>query len=207
MSQKKKTTIFAAQTLIILCAFFSSTDFVCAQEQGAFDSLEIGLKYVANINRNLFHDFYQPGFGIEGFVEAPFYYGTLTAAVQILPYSATQEENSQDFLGVFTNLKWGKGYALPHRVRWFVGVGMGLYAFVPGDSTLSDPYQVAHFTETELAAGLNSHWNYPIAQNWMLRFEGNYHRIFTYKPIDLVYFSTGIGYAFATPKWLKGFLE
>ena len=193
----------------------SQNGLIYAQEPQAFDSLQIGLKYTANINRNIFHDFYEPGKGIEGFVEMPFYYGDIQAAVQILSYSAKKKGLTlieakgkvQGFHGIFTHLKWGKQYSLPYGVGWFTGIGIGLCAFLPNKPTWSDPYQVAHFTETELSASLNSHLSYPIYQNWTMRLEGSYNRIFTYKQIDLAYFSIGIGYSFATPKWIKVFLE
>ena len=63
--------ILAVKTLITI----SQNDLAYAQEPQAFDSLEIGLQYLTNINRNVFHDFYEPGKSIEGFVEMPFYYG------------------------------------------------------------------------------------------------------------------------------------
>ena len=206
MFLKKIVIIFAVKIWMALFVPLQN-GFVFAEEKRPFDSLAIGLQYTANINRNLFHDFYELGKGVEGFVEMPFYHGDIQFAIQVLSYSAREKGKIQDFKGVFTHLKWGKGYTLSYGVRWFSGIGVGLYAFLPGDLTLSDPYKVAHFTETELSAGLNSHLRYPISQNWMMRFEVSYNRIFTYKPIDLAYFSTGIGYTFATPKWLKGFLE
>ena len=207
MFLKKLIIILAVKTLITILVPILQNGLVYAQEKQAFDSLEIGLQYIANINRNVFHDFYEPGKGIEGFVEMPFYYGDITVAIQALSYSAEKKSRVQGFHGVSTNLKWGKQYSLPYRVRWFTGIGVGLYAFLPGNPTWSAPYKVAHFTETELCAGLNSHLSYSIYKNWTMRFEGSYNRIFTYKPIDLAYFSVGIGYSFATPKWMKIFLE
>jgi len=207
----KLSIIFIVTTLITI----SQNGLIYAQEPRAFDSLQIGLKYTANINRNIFHDFYEPGKGIEGFVEMPFYYGNIQAAVQIVFYSAKKKVmpsneakgKVQGFHGIFTHLKWGKQYSLPCRMGWFTGIGIGLCAFLPNKPTWLDPYEVAHFTETELSASLNSYLSYPIYQNWTMRFEGSYNRIFTYKPIDLAYFSIGIGYSFATPKWIRVFLE
>ena len=219
MFLKKLSIIFIVTTSMTI----SQNGLIYAQEPQAFDSLQIGLKYTANINRNIFHDFYEPGKGIEGFVEMPFYYGDIQTAVQVLSYSAKKKGlpsspslrsrvNSakgevQGFHGIFTHLKWGKQYSLPCRMGWFTGIGIGLCAFLPNNPTWSDPYEVAHFTETELSASLNSHLSYPIYQNWTMRLEGSYNRIFTYKQIDLAYFSIGIGYSFATPKWIKVFLE
>jgi len=211
MFLKKLSIIFIVTTLITI----SQNGLIYAQEPQAFDSLQIGLKYTANINHNIFHDFYEPGKGIEVFVEMPFYYGDIQAAVQILSYSAKKKGlpsskakgKVQGFHGIFTHLKWGKQYSLPCRMGWFTGIGIGLCAFLPNKPTWLDPYEVAHFTETELSASLNSYLSYPIYQNWTMRFEGSYNRIFTYKPIDLAYFSIGIGYSFATPKWIRVFLE
>ena len=206
MFLKKFVVIFTIK-LMTLFGPILQNGFVYAQEKGAFDSLEIGFQYIANINRNLFHDFYEPGKGVEGFIEMPFYYGDIQVAIQVLSYSAQEKDSVQDFEGLFTHLKWGKGYTLPYGVRWLAGIGVGLYAFLPDNQTLLAPSRLAHFTETELSTGFNSYFSYPISKNWAIRLEGSYQRIFTYKPIDLAYFSTGIGYTFATPKWVKAFLE
>ena len=211
MFLKKLAIIFIVKALMTIL----QNGLIYAQEPQAFDSLQIGLQYIANINRNSFHDFYEPGKGIEGFVEMPFYYGDMQAAVQILSYSAKKKGmpsneakgKVQGFHSIFTHLKWGKKYSLPHGVGWFIGIGIGLCAFLTNRPTWSDLYEVTQFTETELSACLNSHLSYPIYQNWTMRFEGSYNRIFTYKQIDLAYFSIGIGYSFATPKWMKNFLE
>jgi len=206
MFAKKLVIIWSGKTLIILI-FILQNSFVYAQGSRPFDSLEIGLQYTVNINRNVFHDFYEPGKGIEGFVETPFYYGDIQAAIQVFSHSAKKKDKIQGFQAIFTNMKWGKQYSLPYKVRWFTGIGIGLYAFLPNNPTWSDPYNVVHFTETELGAGLNSCLVYTIYQNWTMRLGGSYNRIFTYKPIDLIYLSAGIGYSFGTPKWMQIFLE
>ncbi|MCH8294820.1 hypothetical protein IH992_27360 [Candidatus Poribacteria bacterium] len=191
-------------TLISAFILIFQNGLIYAQGEEAFDSLEIGWQYVMNINRNRFHDFYQPVKGFEGFAEMPFYYGDIQIAIQALSYSAVNRDRTQDFEGIFTQLKWGKKYRLLYGVRWFTGIGVGFNAFLPRQRALPE---LAHFTETELSVGLNTHFSYPIHKNWTVRISGDYNYIFTYKPIQLAYFSTGIGYSFDTPKWLKGFLE
>jgi hypothetical protein len=207
---RKLVIILVGKILIIL-----QSSFVYAHNSQPFDSLEIGLQYTANINSNAFHDFYEPGKGVEGFAEMPFYYGNIQAGIQILSHDAKKKGVSsneakgkiQVFQGVFTNMKWGKQYLLHRKVGWFIGIGVGLYAFLPSSPKWSAPYEVAHFTETELGACLNSYLSYAIYSNWTVRFGGSYNRIFTYKQIDLVYFSIGVGYSFASPRWMKVFLE
>jgi hypothetical protein len=199
--------ISAVKTLTAILVVVLQSGLAYAQERQSFATLEIGLQYTANINRNVFHDFYDSGKGIEGFVAMPFYYGDIQATIQVLSYDAREKSQGQNFECVSTTLKWGKRYSMPDGVRWFTGIGIGLYAFLPGNPTWSVPYKVAHFTETELCGNLNTHLSYPIYENWTMRFEVSYNRIFTYKPIDLVYFSTGISYSFDTPKWMQVFLE
>ena len=202
-SLDKLAVLFLIPTLIAL----SENHAVFARQAEAFEALEIGIHYIANVNRNLFHDFYEPGWGVEGFVETPFYYGDIQTAIQFMPFAARESSSAQDFHGVFAHLKWGKQHALPYGARWFTGVGVGLYGFVPRDSSLSGPSELAHFTETELSASLDSRLSRPIRGRWTIGLGGSYSRVFTYKPIHLAIFSAGIGYAFKTPVWLREFLK
>ena len=77
MSLKKQVV----NTLISAFMLIFQNSLIYAQGEEAFDSLEIGWQYVTNINRNRFHDFYQPVKGFEGFAEMPFYYGDVQIAI------------------------------------------------------------------------------------------------------------------------------
>ena len=56
-----------------------------AQTAKPFETLDIGLQYIANTNRNELHDYWKPRQGVAGFLVTPFYYGYAQAGVQVLP--------------------------------------------------------------------------------------------------------------------------
>lgn len=171
-----------------------------AQPPPPFSSLEAGLQGVINTNRNDFHTFWQPGTGMRTYLGTPFYFGEVQAGVQLLPHTGRQD-GSSDFHSSFIYLGWGYRLSLPGQLALISGFAIGseLMTFERAEG-----YQ-KH--ESELAAGLDLRLSYLVRDHWAINLSSRYQVIFTARPIRLVFLSAGASYLFATPEWLRIFLE
>ncbi|UCH62561.1 MAG: hypothetical protein JSU77_12310 [Fidelibacterota bacterium] len=171
-----------------------------AQTATPFETLNIGLRCVANTNRNVFHDFWAPGRGVDAFIGTPFYYGTVQAGFHTFPFYGRKTDIS-DFQTVFVYLKWGKRWSLLNELCWFglVGVGGNIMIF-------ETEWRYSRY-ESELGMSLDSGVSYTVHGNMAINFSGSYNIIFTSKQIRLMFLSAGVSYSLSTPGWLKAFLE
>lgn len=187
-----------------LCILLIELSVQAQSESQAFDSLNLGLEYISNINRNVFHEYWnpKPGFSFQG--ETSFYYGDLQAGIQIMPFKSSKEY-IPDFLSLFYYLQWGKGIKLPYSFLWSNNLRLGSYVMFMDDSVYLKDWE--NFTESELTLGLNSKISYQMSKDWLITFSGTYQVIYTHKRIRLIIISCGLNRKFGTPKWLKEFLR
>lgn len=197
---KKFLLISISPPLTVITVLLLMVDSPQAQSREAFDSLEIGVQYVVNTNRNVFHDFWAPGRGIDAFIETPFYYGAVQAGLHAFPFYG-QETSISDFQTVFVYLKWGLRWSLLNKLDWFNHISIG------SNIVIFDKAQGYSRYENELGMGLDSGVSYPVYKNIAINFSGSYNVIFTHKQIKLAFLSAGMSYSLSTPGWLKAFLE
>ena len=197
---KKFSFISTFPPLTVITILLLMVDSPHAQSMEAFDSLEIGVHYVVNTNRNVFHDFWAPGRGIDAFIATPFHYGSVQAGFQVFPFYG-REMVFSDFQTVFVYLKWGMRWSLLNKLDWFnhIGVGSNIMIFEKGWGY--------NRYENELGMGFDSGVSYPVYKNIAINFSGSYNIIFTRKRIKLAFLSAGMSYSLSTPGWLKAFLE
>ena len=89
-----------------------------------------------------------------------------------------------------------------------IGGGVGLFVFSFSDQ--DDGfflYNWASITESELSSGWLTQIQYFINKNMSLTFNINIDRVYTYKPINIINISMGIGYINKTPDWIKLILQ
>ena len=178
----------------------SSEQLICAVHNNQFDSLLISIQIIQNVDRNIFHDFYEPKNGIKTSITTPFYWGEIQASLQVLPFS-NKEQSYADFTGIHPNLKWGKQLYLSDRLRLFNGGGIGWYMFY-----FSDKIVIGQI-ESELSTSYISKLSYLVHKKISLSFDISKVTIFTYKNIDLIHISIGINYLTKSPGWMKLFLR
>ncbi len=197
---KKFLLISISPPLTVITVLLLMVDSPRAQNMEAFDSLEIGVHYVVNTNRNVFHDFWVPGRGIDAFIETPFYYGAVQVGLQVFPFYG-QETNVSDFQTVFIYLKWGLRWSLLNKLDCFNHISIG------SNIMIFEKAQGYSRYENELGMGLDSGVSYPVYRNIAINLSGSYNIIFTRKQIKLAFVSVGMSYSLSTPGWLKAFLE
>ena len=178
----------------------SSEQLICSVHNNPFDSLSISIQLIQNVNRNIFHDFYEPRNGIKTSITTPFYWGDIQGSLKVIPFY-NKGQSDADFTGIEPSLKWGKQFYLSDKLRWFNGGGIGWYIFYFSDEV------VVGQIESELSTSYMSQLSYLVHKKISLSFEISKDTIFTYKIIDLIHISIGINYLTKTPDWMKLFLK
>jgi hypothetical protein len=195
---------FAAITmtqLIMGFVLFVPGESLSAQPaQLPFRSLDIGLQLAANTNREEIHDYWKsyPAFG--GVVETPFYFGLARAGIQVHPFSAISSR-AYDYTDTFIYLGWGFPLLRTQYIYWLNAINLGAHFML-----FTNP-ESANNDETEMGIGFTSQLKYGFKPRWSASLSYSYNRIFTWKRINLAYFSGGLNYRMATPEWLRRILE
>ena len=174
------------------------------QKNRVFETFQFGLKYVTNTNRNIFHEYWKPGKGAEGFVKTPFYYGTIQAGINFLPYSG-KFNTTPNFRTIFYYLQWGKEFDLPFNLKSFNSFRIGSFVMYFDESTIDKKRD--EVAESELSFGLSSQLSYPLNKKWNINLSGSYIVVYSCKRIKLFFFSVGISRLFKTPGWIREFLK
>ena len=204
MNSFKKLFHFIFHITILGLFLFSNDSLIAKDNNRAFDSLKIGLKFLKNTNHNIFHDIWKPNTGVEGFIETPFYFGTIQAGIQFMSFTSELETipNFQSFLYY---IQWGKMIETPFKINWTNSVRFGSYAMRIDETHF--PNSLGIITENELAVGLDSQLDYSYLNNWSLNLSTTYLVVYTHKRIKLLFVSLGFTRSFRTPTWLKEFLK
>lgn len=204
-----RTRLRLAQTnsrllLALAVCFASAIAPLRAQEAAntsgaAFDSLSFALRTALNVNRNTFHDFWDPEPGLEIESSTPFYLGRVEAGLQYLRFSARSQEQP-DFSVWLPYLGWGLGWTATGRLTWHnsARVGMSFMRFAEIESNPS---------EQELAIDLSSRLSFSIAGPWAVDVGGRYQVVFTEERLRWLFLTVGLRHNLATPGWLKEFLR
>ncbi len=173
-------------------------------QSAPFDSLTIGINAISNPNRNVFHDFWTPATGAEGYAAMPFYLGDIRLGLQYLPYKSVSGIEP-DFNSLFGYLQWDSRTRSFSNVYARGGVRIGLFQmrFAENNFDLSEGLIV----EREFAVGASLGLNYNLYKHWRLSIGSSYVSILTEKKIELLFLSFGISRTFPAPQWLKNFLK
>lgn len=172
-----------------------------AAPEAAYDSLEVGARYAANVGKNDFHEFWHPGQGGELFFATPFHRGRVWFGTRYLLNSATAADYP-DFQSTFVYAGWSYPLPTTRRIDLEPGVLIGIDSFY-----FEDEQNAGLANETEAAAELFLGVGYRLRGPWHLGLTASSHVIFTHRRINLLYLSAGISRSFAMPGWLGGFLR
>lgn len=178
---------------------------LCAQSAtgnrsgGAFDSLSFALRVTANVNRNTFHEFWDPAPGLELEASTPFYLGAVEMGAHYTTFTGLTEAQP-DFKAVFPYLGWGLGWSFGRRITWHnsarVGISFQTFEGIPGNNT-----------ERELGVDVGSRLTVGVLGPWAVDLAGRYQVVFTHERLRWLLISAGARGTFTTPSWLKDFLR
>jgi hypothetical protein len=171
-----------------------------AQPVRPFETLEVGLSGAATVGEAPYTDLWDPGLGIEGRVETPFYLGRFTVGATVAPHAA--RAGLPDYLALYFFGVWSADIALPAGIRLSPGLQAGLFRM---QFDTDDVASVRN--EAELAAGPELWLSAPLTGPWRLRAGAGAARIFTNQRIDLQFVRVGVSRTFRTPDWLEDILR
>lgn len=165
-----------------------------------FETLTVRVGGAATFGTAPYTDFWDPGPGVEGRVETPFYLGQFAVGALVAPHAATADV--PDYLALYFFGTWSADIALPAGLRLSPGVQAGLFRmqFDTDDA-------VAVRNESELAVGPEVWLSVPVAPSWRVHAGAGAVRLFTAERIDLRFVRFGVSRTFRTPGWMKDVLR
>ncbi len=166
----------------------------------AFHSIEFAVQLVSPGNKNDLEGFWTPRMGIEALFITPFYWGEIHAGGQVRSFTAT-DSDYPNYTTIAPFLGWAYSNALSDNFNGYLGLRIGFNRMIFSD--------ISGFpgNESEIAAILSAGVMLPVSSKWSAKLSAYHETIFTYKRINLNYYSIGLGYKLSTPSWLMGFLE
>lgn len=197
---KRVIILFFAFALLLVPQTGDCLDTV-EKEKLPFDTLNIGLRFSLNVDRNAFHEFWEPGLGAGGFIATPFYLGDLRVGADIYSYSSVTEKTSE-FYDWYFFLGWRKRLPLLSCITWNIGFDSGCH-YMAFDDEIEEGLR----SETEFGIDANCGLSCSIGNKWFIDVLVDHQVIFTRKMINLTYVSAGISYSLKTPSWLQEILK
>ena len=166
-----------------------------------FESIEVSARVAADVNHATFHDFWDPGLGVEASLGFPFYAGALRLAVQQFHNDPVGE--SIGFRSRYFHAGWDAGVRLAARLTWRNGVHAGLY------HVRFDPESIPDFSrsESEFAGGGRSLLEFAPGGPWLVGASVDYQVVLTRERIHRLLLGLGVAYRFTSPAWLRDFLR
>jgi hypothetical protein len=172
-----------------------------ASPEGLFSTITVELSALDDVNDDTFQSYWDLGMGGEIAALSPVPHGFLEIAAHPFANDA-RGPGLPDVPMLATWLGWGANVHLPRAIVLRASARTGV-AWMIYESTESSAEQ----DENELAFGARATIHVPLARTWSLHVGLRAAHILTHDPIDLVFAGGGVAYSFATPSWLRWFLE
>ena len=154
---------------------------------------------LANVNRETFHAFWKPGYGLGAALETPFYAGHVEAGPAFQRFAPQPSAGVPTFDTFVLHAGWGPRLPLPGPldVSAKARVGVMLMRFqVEGEAE-------GLTFENEITLGAQARLGYAFSETWRISASATYQRLYTAKRLDLWHLSVGVSRRFRTPGWLK----
>ena len=168
----------------------------------AFETIGISVSVLANVNRNSFHDIWQPGTGAELRLSAPFYAGTVEAGVDQLSFES-EAVAVPGFRSRFIFIGWGLHVVRQAPIRWSAGARLGTYTMHFDDNTLPDYRR----SENELGTELTTQVGWRFTPAWEAAISGRFRTVLTEPRIRHLNVAVTLTRDLRTPRWLRDFLN
>jgi len=141
---------------------------------------------------------------VEARIRTPFYYCSLEAGVQYLPFEAKSNEQP-DFTGLYSFIRAVRSYRPFEKLEVSLGGHTGIYSmdFEEGHGETGREYRI----EREMTSGLHADMSWIFSSGRRFTISLDKTIIHTNKTIDLTCVSIGLCQTFATPQAIKEFLN
>lgn len=176
---------------------------LAAQARAApFETLDLGLTVLADVNRGALHRWWAPGPAVALGVTTPFHLGSLELGLQYAHPSAVRGD-VPGFRSLFLFAGWGGGRDLGGGFNAAGGFRVGVMAMRFDGDTLPDE----RAGESELGVAVRAALRWMPAGAWFAETSVSYQSVLTNTRMEQVFLAAGIGRRFATPAWLRDFLD
>ena len=167
-----------------------------------FETLDLGLSLQSDVNRGLLQRWWSPGPAVGLDAGAPFYVGDIELGVQYA-HPTARRQDVPGFRSLFLYAGWGGRQRLGGGFSAGGGVRFGIMAMrFDGDSLPG--YRTR---ESELGVAARAALRWMPAGTWFVEGSTSYQSIFTQRRMEQVYLAAALGRRFATPAWLRDFLD
>jgi hypothetical protein len=172
-----------------------------SRQSTAFSTIELRAGGAYNVNRDVFHDFWQPGYGLEAAVATPFYLGMAEAGAALHRYEALHA-GPPAFNAFLPYVGWGLQLDPAAFLSWYAGVRVGVYRMMFDDEEAFRAERIEH----EFAMGFNTRLDLHVPQGIGLFVDVRFMQAYTYVRFRTVYVSAGLSYRLSSPEWLRTLL-
>lgn len=189
---------------VLLFALQLTSATVAAQARPApFETLDPGVSVLADVNHSgAMQQYWSSGPALGFGVATPFYLGTLELGLQYAHPTALRND-VPGFRSYFLFAGWGGARALGKGLAAGAGFRVGLMALRFDGDTLPD-YRAQ---ESELAVAARAALRWMPAGTWYAETSASFQSVLTAHRMEQVLLGAGIGRRFATPAWLRDFLD
>jgi hypothetical protein len=167
-----------------------------------FETLDLGLTVLADVSQGALHQWWSPGPALGIGVTTPFYLGTLELGLQYAHPTALRND-VPGFRSLFVYAGWGGGRTLGSGFAAGGGVRVGIMGMRFDGDTLPD----SRAQESEMGLAGRAALRWMPAGSWYGETSVTYQTVLTERRMEQVFLAAGIGRRFATPAWLRDFLD
>ena len=174
-----------------------------AQARSApFETLDLSLAVLGDINRGVLHRWWSPGPAVGIGATMPFYLGSLELGVQYAHPTAIRND-VPGFRSLFVYAGWAGARTLGRGFSAGAGVRAGIMAMRFDGDTLP----IFRVRESEVGAAARAALRWMPGDSWFAEASVTYQSVFTNRHMEQVFLAAGAGRRFATPAWLRDFLD
>lgn len=165
------------------------------------ETLDVGIGVYSDAHHGLFHDFWDPGTGVELFLAFPFYVGRLRLGVQQFHNDAVA--GAVGFRSRYFHVGFDLGVPFTGGARLRAGPEVGIYHMWFDDESIPEFSR----SESEFAIGGGTGFDLFPGRRWGIALVGRYQAVLTERRIHRVMVGATVSYRAGFPTWLRGFLD
>lgn len=168
----------------------------------AFETLDLALTLLTDIGSGALERWWSPGPAVGVGLTMPFYLGSAEAGVQYAHPTALRED-VPGFRSLFAYAGWGGSQDLGHGFAAGGGLRVGVMAMrVDGDTIARSQRR-----ESEVGVATRVAVRWMPGRTWFTEASLSYQSVLTRPRMEQVLLSAALGRRFATPAWLRDFLD
>ena len=176
-----------------------------------FSAAVLGINVRSNVNKNLFHEYWNPSPGIGGSIGFPFYLGMAELNMEY-SYFEGNSSDLPDIDKLLVSLGWVNRLRIVPKLR--IGGGLRLLGSVLFFQNVLESVRIrvrdrfgSSSPETEIGVGLQADLTYELSPSWGIRAELNRNVIFTNTKLKLTYVGIGVVKTLKLPGWMREVLR